>query len=128
MTEYGKMLMGNATIRVLRQRAEAGTITAKEMNKLSGEYGKAAGKCIEERLLEEYPNGHVSEDDIRKVISPILKEMHAMVSGAVALLLNTQYEKAGIGIKATIPDYNIKRENELVRDLSQRSFKDELEG
>ena len=42
-------------------------------------------------------------------------------------MINAQYEKAGIGIKAVVPEYNVQWEDELVKDLSQRSFEDELE-
>ena len=41
---------------------------------------------------------------------------------------NEQYRKAGVGLKAVMPDYNLRREDELVRNLSQRSFADELDG
>lgn len=127
MTEYGKALMKNPTIRKLGQKVDSGTITAAEMNRLCGEYGKMAGRCIGDQLLAEYPNGHVSEDDVRVVVSPVLRQMHKLISEVTMKMINAQYEKAGIGIKAVVPEYNVQRENELVKELSRRSFEDELE-
>lgn len=127
MTEYGKALMANATIRKLKQKADSGTITAKEMNRLVGEYGRLAGRCMRDQLLSKYPDGHVSEDDIRVVVAPVMHQMHGLISEAMAQMLNAQYGKLGVGLKAVIPEYDKQREDELVRDLSRRSFEDELE-
>lgn len=127
MTEYGKALMKNPTIRKLGQKVGHGTITAAEMNCLCGEYGKIAGRCIGDQLLAEYPNGQASEDDVRVIASPVLREMHKFISEITVEMINAQYEKAGIGIKAVVPEYNVQWEDELVKDLSQRSFEDELE-
>lgn len=126
MTEYGKALMANPTIRVLGQKVDKGSITAKEMNRLVGEYGKVAGELMAKQLMEQYPNGQVSEDDVRRIISPILRENYKLVTGITAKNLNAKYEKAGVGLKAVNPDYDIQRENELVREISQRSFEDGL--
>lgn len=122
MTEYGKMLMGNATIRVLKQKAEAGTITAKEMNRLSGEYGRVAGVCIAQAIREEFPNGQIPEADVRRVVSPVLKQCQRLVAEAVKLQWDAQYAKAGVGLKAVIPEYDTKKEDEMVKKISKRSF------
>lgn len=126
--EYRKALMANVTIRKLSQKLESGKMTAKEMNKLASEYGKVAGECIRDQLLEEYPNGNVQEADVRRIISPILKQNHKYISEVAAAYQNNQYRKAGVGLKATIPVYNQYREDELVKDISQRSFLDGMEG
>ena len=124
MTEYEKMLMRNATIRALKQKTEAGSITAKEMNKLIGEYGKVAGACIAQSIQKEYPDGHISESDVRRIVSPILKQCQKIVAEVVKYKLDAQYAKAGIGLKAVIPEYNTKREDEMVKEISKRSFQD----
>lgn len=128
MTEYGKMLMGSATIRVLKKKAEAGTITAKEMNKLCGEYGKVAGACAANALREKFPNGQITEENVRAIISPIRKQCFSLVCEATAMMVNQQYKKAGVGIKAVNPEYSIRREDEMVREISRRSFEDGLFG
>lgn len=124
MTEYGKALMTNATIRKLRQKAENETITSTELNRLVGEYGKVAGSCVAKALRAEYPNGQIEEEDVRRIISPIRKQCHALVNEVTAMVLNAQYKKSGVGIKAANPEYSIQRENEMVKELSRRSFED----
>lgn len=124
--EYRKALMANVTIRKLSQKAEKGTLSAGELGRMAAEYGKVAGECIRDQLLEEFPNGNVSEDDVRRIISPILKQNHKFVSEIAAAYQNELYQKAGVGLKATIPEYNKYREDELVKEISQRSFTDEL--
>lgn len=126
--EYSKALMASVTIRRLSQKAEAGALTAKELYRLAGEYGRIAGECMRDQLIKEYPNGHVSEEDVRRIISPILKQSYRYVCEIAVAYQNGQYRKGGIGLKAVIPEYNTFREDELVKDISQRSFKDELEG
>lgn len=128
MTDYEKALMASSTIRSLGKKLKTGTITSREMNRLVGEYGKIAGKQISTQLLSEFPNGQVPEDEVRRVISPILKQSHKFVSELTAAYLNLQYEKTGTGLKAVVQDYNISREDEMVKEISRRSFADELEG
>ena len=124
MTEYGKMLIGNATIRVLKKRAENGTISSKEMNRLVEEYGEVAGKCIAQLVRKEFPGGKIPETDVRRIVSPILRQCQKLVAEAVNIRLDLQYAKAGVGLKATIPEYNTKMEDELVKEISMRSFED----
>lgn len=126
--DYKKALMANVKIRRLSQKAEKGTLTARELNMLAAEYGKIAGECIRDQLLVEFPNGHVSEEDARRIISPILKQNHKFVSEIAAAYQNELYKKAGVGLKATIPEYNKYREDEIVKEISKRSFADELVG
>jgi len=122
--DYSKALMANVTIRKLSQKAENGTLTAGELNRLCGEYGKVAGRCMYDQLLEEYPNGRVSEEDVRRIISPILRQSHRYISEIAAAYQNRKYKNAGVGLKAAFPEYNLYREDELVREISQRSFED----
>lgn len=124
MTDYGKMLMKNATIRVLKQKAEVGTITAKELTRLCELYGEAAGKYIETALTDLFPNGKAASEEIRSVISPILRMNHKLVGEATAMMINFQYKSAGIGIRAVIPEYDIQKEIEIAEEVSRRSFED----
>ena len=77
-----------------------------------------------DQLLKEYPNGHVSEEDVRRIISPILKQSHRYISEIAVSYLNRKYKNAGVGLKATFAEYSLFREDELVREISQRSFDD----
>ena len=126
--DYSKALMSSVTIRKLSQKADSGKLTSKELNRLAAEYGRIAGECIRDQLVEEYPNGHVSEEDVRRIVSPILRQNHKYVSAFASMFLDAQYRKEGVGLKAVVPDYDLRREDDLVKEISQRSFIDELEG
>lgn len=126
--DYSKALMSSVTIRKLSQKADSGKLTSKELNRLAAEYGRIAGECIRDQLVEEYPNGHVSEEDVRRIVSPILRQNHKYVSAVASMFLDAQYRKEGVGLKAVVPDYDLRREDDLVKEISQRSFIDELEG
>lgn len=124
MNEYEKSIMKSATIRKLMQKAEAGTIAAKEMNRLVSEYGRVAGACVAFQLRAEYPDGSIPEADVQSIIAPVIKQMHRMVVETVALMINAQYREAGIGLKAVIPEYDASRIGEMAKAISRRSFKD----
>lgn len=120
--EYEKAVAASVTIRRLSQKLNGGELNAVEMNKLAAEYGRIAGECISNKLYEEYPTGQILEEDVRRIVSPILKQNHKFISEITAKYQNRQYRNAGVGIKTIIPEYNSYRENELVKDISKRSF------
>ena len=76
------------------------------------------------QLHEGFPNGQISEEDVRRIISPIMKQDHSFVAEMSALLQNKRYEQASIGLKAAPPAYNMSQENDLVAEISRRSFED----
>lgn len=120
--DYKEALRLDRTIQIIRHKLETGTATHKELNRLASIAGKLAGECMAGQLHEEFPNGQVSEEDVRRIISPIMKQNHSFVVEMSTLLQNKRYEQAGIGLKAAPPDYNKSREDDLVEEISQRSF------
>lgn len=122
--EYKEAIRTDSAVQKIRKKMEAGTATHKELSRLASLAGEVAGKCMAEQLKEEFPNGQVSEADVRRVISPIMKQNHKFVTEMAVLLQNTKYEQAGVGLKASPPEYNMKREDELVEEISRRSFED----
>lgn len=93
--------------------------------KVADKVGEIQCRMIEEALDDEFPNGNIPEDDVRRIISPILKEGYEYVAGITCQIIENSYEKSGIGLKAVMPTYNIQRENDLVKKISERSFSDE---
>ena len=99
-------------------------MTFKELRKATISEGKEAAKRAEEQLHERYPDGQITEDQAREVLSPILRKLHKIVNEMTAETINQMNEAAGIGLKAINPEYDIERENELVAEISRRSFED----
>lgn len=128
MTEYENAMQADKNIQALRKKIAEEKAGIKELNKLASLAGKLMGICATRQLQEEFPDGHASKEDVRKIISPILRKNHQFVSEMAAAVQNAQYKRAGVGLKATIPEYNLSRENDLIEDIVQRSFADELDG
>lgn len=99
-------------------------MTFKELRKKTIAEGEKAAKQAEEELRELYPNGQIAEEDVRVVLSPILRELHDKANKMTAETINQMNQKAGIGIKAVDTEYDIEQENELVKKISLRSFED----
>lgn len=122
--KYREALRLDKTVRHIKKKLEAGTATHRELSRLASVSGQIAGVCMAEQLRTDFPNGQVSGEDVRRIISPIMKENHRFVTEMAVLLQNMKYQEIGVGLKASPPDYNIDRENELVEEISRRSFED----
>lgn len=99
-------------------------MTFKKLQNKTITEGRKAAELAEKQLQELYPNGHMTEDQVREVLSPILKKLHDDVNQLSAETINQMNKDAGIGLKALKPEYDIERENELVKEISRRSFED----
>ncbi len=124
MTEYQKALERNSILSRLKEKLEEGDGTSKDLDKAALIAGSIAGELMAAQLEAAFPNGQIPEADVRTVVSPIMKENFAFVVKVAALLQNEQFRQAGIGLKAVAPEYDIQRENELVAEISRRSFED----
>jgi len=122
--EYREAVRVDSAIQSIKKKLEVGTATHKDLSRLASLAGIIAGKCMADALREEYPNGQVLEADVRRIIAPIMKQNHKFVTEMAVLLQNAKYQQAGVGLKASPPDYNMKREDELVEEISRRSFED----
>lgn len=92
---------------------------------LADKVGDLQCDLIDELLDEEFPNGNIPEDDVRRIISPILREGYDYIAGITCQVIENSYRRSGIGLKAVLPSYNFERESELVIQISERSFSDE---
>lgn len=124
MDNYNEVIENNAVIRGLKEKIEEGSINSKHLDKIASISGILAGKCMSEQLRNEFPNGQIQENDVRRIISPIMKANYKFVSEMAAIMQTTQYKKINVGLKAGIPEYNVAREDELVKEISARSFED----
>jgi len=124
MTRYGNALKTDARIQKIQKKIEGGSSSFKDLDSLAAAAGIIAGECMAEQLREEYPDGQVPENEVRRIISPIMKENFKFVTEMAAAVQTAQYKKAGIGLKAVIPEYDTGREDELVKEISERSYED----
>ena len=123
MLDYKTEIQKNEKIQRLEARIrDKGDM--KDVQLLASETGKVMAKVIGSNLEEQYPNGQIADEDVRAIVSPVMKANYAYVSELAAVTINMMYEKAGIGLKAVIPKYSTYRETGIVWKIANRSFKD----
>ena len=120
------MLRNDRTVAQLRKKIDAGTANMRELQKLTQAAGLAAGELMGKKLHKEFPDGQISQADVRRVISPIRRENFSFVSKMTAEFQKKIYEDDSLGINPVTPEYDMVRENALVEEISRRSFTDEF--
>ena len=121
--DYLTEIRKNSRIQQLEARIRK-TGSMKDVQKLASETGKVMAQVIGSNLKEIYPNGQIADADVRAIVSPVMKANHKYVSELSAVVINMMYEKAGVGLKAVIPEYDTYRETGLVWEIANRSFRD----
>lgn len=114
-------------IKRLEKKIRNGKGTFKDVNDIAGLSGRRAGERIWKQLNEAFPGGDIPQEEVRKIVSPILRENHKYVCELTSIVINSMYEKSKIGLKAVVPEYSIFRENDFVKEISDRSFEHEPE-
>lgn len=124
MIDYDKALQANKKIVKLEEKIRSGKGSFKDVHDLAAEAGKIAASVIDANLEEAYPNGNISDDDVRTIVSPILRKNHEYVTEMAAVTINKQYEDIGAGLKAIIPEYDVYRETGIVWKIANESRRD----
>lgn len=96
----------------------------KTLNKLALEAGHVASEVIRANLEEAGIDQNSTIDEIRSVVSPVLRANHKYVSELAAVSINKMYKSNQIGLKAISPEYNKFREDEIVQMISDKRFED----
>lgn len=96
----------------------------KTLNKLALEAGHVAAEVLRANLEEAAIDKNSSVDEIRSVVSPVLRANHEYVSELSAVSINKMYKSTKIGLKAISPEYNQAREDEIVQMISDKRFAD----
>ena len=109
----------------LEQKIRSGKGTTKDLYDLAAESGRQFAEDVIRQLSEEYPEGNFTEDDIRQIIRPLLKEKYAYVSEMGVYVTTMMYRAAGLGLKGIAPEYNELREDDLIKDIMDWSKTDE---
>lgn len=109
----------------LEKKIRDGKGTFKDLHALSVAAGKELSAVVMRELKEEFPNGNISEADARRIVRPHLLRNHAYISEMAAAVIDAMNKKAGVGLKAVIPEYNAYRENDIVKEIVDWSQTDE---
>lgn len=109
----------------LEKKIRDGKGTFKDLHDLSVVSGKELSASVMRELKEKFPSGDISEADARRIVRPHLLKNHAYISDMSAAVINAMHKKAGVGLKAVIPEYSVYRENEIVKEIVDWSQTDE---
>lgn len=124
MIDYDKALQANKKTAKLEAKIRSGKGSFKDVHDLAAEAGKVAANVIDANLDEAYPNGNIADDDVRAIVSPVLRKNHKLVTELAAIIINKQYQEAGVGLKAIIPEYDLYRETGIVWKIANESRRD----
>lgn len=113
-------------IKALEKKIRDGNGDYSDVYKLAKASGKDMAKRIEALLKEEFPEGRIPDEEVRRIVSPILRENHKLVTELMAIVIENINKKNGIGLKAVVPEYSMWRENGIVWEIANRSWQDEF--
>lgn len=102
-------------LKKLESKIRNGKGTFKDAHDYAAACGEKAAKDLRTQLESEFPNGGITEEEARSIVSGILRKAHKTVSEMAAIVINGSYEKIGVGLRAVYPKYNADREYEIVK-------------
>lgn len=109
----------------LEKKIRAGHGTFQDLHRVCVESGRRLSKDVSKQLEEEFPNGDASEEDVRRIIHPVLQANHKRISELSAQVINAMYKRHGVGIRSVIPKYNVLVEDDIIRELTEGSEPDD---
>ena len=122
--DYISEIEKNQSIQSLERMVRANG-DMKLLNKLAMEAGHVAAEVLRVNLEEAGIDQNSTIDEIRNIVSPVLRANHKYVSELAAVPINKMYKSNQIGLKVIYPEYNQVREDELVQLISDKRFEDE---
>lgn len=116
--EYEKGIAGSRTLAGVRSRIERGSADYKDADKYADEVGRILTEACDDVLTEDaLPDGILYYNIAVRVLEPVILKAYqeaAQVAAQVQDLLN---QKAGIGIRAIIPQLEQKRIDSLIEEI-----------
>ena len=92
----------------------------KALNRL----GRMVGAKVLEKIDEGLKDSLIDESYVRSIVAPVLRSAYDYMSDVSAAVINGLYEKAGVGLKAIVPDYDAAKENEIIQEIMNGEVED----
>ena len=116
--EYEKGIDGSRTLKGVRSRIERGSAGYEDADKYADEVGRILTEACDSILTEDaLPGGILYYNIATRVLEPVIEEAYkeaAQIAAQVQDLLN---QKAGIGIRAIVPQLEQKRIDALIEEI-----------
>lgn len=130
--EFARLLVEgsarNKRIGALVEAMEAGEAAYKEANEYSALIGETLAEAFENTISADVlPDGKFYYNIAQKVLPDPLKENHTLVSAFNESVQNALNQKAGIGIAAKVPAFDISRVEGLIDFVSKADNYSDIE-
>lgn len=89
------------------------------LNDLAEEVAEMTMEAISENLKES--NSIVDEGYVRGIVAPALREGYDYIVEVTMEVIEKQYDDAGVGLRAIRPEYDTRREDEIVRKIIEEA-------
>ena len=107
----------NRRIAEIQKKIKEGSGSYADALSLASRSGRAAGKAIGNALIENAIDGAADPDLTAQLVPTVLRENYKTVTSATEQVQTSLNEKAGIHLKAQVPEFNQDRSDGLVKEI-----------
>ena len=113
--DFDSKIEKNAKIKAFVKKLESETATGEDVSKYAAELGSIASDVLAGNLTEDIlPNGRMYYNIADRTIKPLLQQIFDMVMDAAKTQQAYEDKKAGIGMKAAVPEFPEDRIHDLL--------------
>ena len=123
--DFNRICSSDKNVQSYLKRLDDGEATQRETSLFARTLGEHASDALINNITEEVlPDGKLYWNIADKTIMPFLKYVHATICEAAVRMQEIEDKKAGINIKAIIPDFPEKR----IKDIINKAVIESLNG
>ena len=119
---WNEKLNNNKKIAKVLKGVKNGTATYPDAESLSYEVGQALADTYKDYFPQLLKDGYMPEDIAREILESTLKSDYDIVSDVTVDVQKTLNTKAGIGLNAVRPEYDIDRVEGLIKYLIENKY------
>ena len=125
--EFHENFSKSDKIKALEAKVRDGTATYIEAQRYAEETGEILAQVLEKHITKEaLPDGRMYYNIAQRILQPTLGENHKLITNITTEVQNTLNKKAGLGIKAIVPEFNQERIDGLVNHLDHAETFEEI--
>ena len=125
--DYEKQYKSNTKIRVLSEKLKSGAATYAEANEYAAEVGAISKNVLEKYLVSSrLPEGKCYYNIANRVLPETENRQYKNISGYTEKVQSDLNKKAGIGLKAQVPEEDTRRVEGLVNVAANAEIYDDV--
>lgn len=124
--EFHENFNKSEKIKALEAKVRDGTATYIEAQRYAVETGDILAKAFKKYITEDaLPDGRMYYNIAQRILQPTLKENYTLITDVAKQVQEVLNKKAGLGLKAVVPEFNQERVDGLVNHLDHaETFED----